>query len=730
MATVVQSLPESIAPLAWLRQFLKEELAPYPGRAAVVGRMTIAATLIMIVCMTFRIPFAFQGAIYALLISRESPRATLRSTAVITIITVISAAYLLLSVRFVISIPELHFLWVVISFFLVFYALSAVTNYTAAVIFAIMNSVVVPLWDRHVPAETNVEDTLWLCLSVMVGVVIAGAVELAFVRMRPGDEFVLPITEQLASVENLLTSYAKGRAIDPATQKQIIQMQTRGTSLLRRTLQRSDYSAQYSVRIGSVVVLVGRLVDLAATLTQLQFELSLSDQSRFRKLASSVAIIRDDLLARRIPRPVELHVEGQPVSLVPLLVAIEHTVTLIPQVFTDSRSIQDYLPSADDTREQRLIGLNSFDNPAHLQFALKGCLAASVCYAIYNAVAWPGISTAVTTCLLTALSTIGSSRQKQVLRISGAILGGFVIGMGSQIFILPYIDSIFGFTILFVPVTAFASWIMTSSPRLSYMGIQVALAFYLINLSEFKMQTSLEVARDRVVGILLGLFIMWLVFDQLWSSPAAVEIRKTFISNLRLLAQFAREPLSKDRRTAIARSLMLAEIINDNFDKVRALADGVLLEFGPSRAQDLALRSRIRHWQPQLRTLFLMRIALWRYRVQLPDFELPEPVRAAQQELDYKSAKLLDDMADQLAGKVFRGEDNLEESFEQLKQTARTWSSEGSQQSLAAQLQTFLTLSRNSASLTMSLGKSISPIQPDTGERQDKILPWVPSNKP
>jgi multidrug resistance protein MdtO len=730
MATVVQSLPRSIAPLTWLRQFLKEELAPYPGRAAVVGRMTIAATLIMIVCMTFRIPFAFQGAIYALLISRESPRATLRSAAVMVIVTVISAAYLLISVRFVISIPELHFLWVVISFFLVFYALSSVTNYTAAVIFAIMNSVVVPLWDRHVPAETNVEDTLWLCLSVMVGVVITGAVELAFVKMRPGDEFVLPIAEQLAAVKTLLTCYAEGRAIDPATEKQIIKLRARGTSLLRRTLQRSDYSAQYSVQIGGVVVLVGRLIDLAATLTQLHFELTVSDQSRFRNLASTVAGIRDDLLNRRIPRPVELSVEGQPASFVPLLAAIEHTVTLIPQVFTDSRSIQEYLPSADDSRERRLIALGSFENPAHLQFALKGCLAASVCYMIYSAVDWPGISTAVTTCLLTALSTIGSSRQKQLLRISGAIIGGFVIGMGSQIFILPYIDSIVGFTILFIPVTAFASWIMTSSPRLSYMGIQVALAFYLINLSEFKMQTSLEVARDRVVGILLGLFIMWLVFDQIWGSPAAVEIRKTFISNLRLLAQFAREPLSKNQRTAIARSITLGEVINGNFDQMRALADGVLLEFGPSRVQDLALRSRIRQWQPQLRTLFLMQIALWRYRVQLPGFELPEPVLAAQQELDYKSAKLLDDMADHLEGKAFRGQDNLEDSFEQLTQTVRTWSSDGPQQAFADQLQTFLTLSRNSESLTMSLSKSISPIQPDTGEKQDKILPWVPSNKP
>jgi hypothetical protein len=42
--------------------------------------------------------------------------------------------------------------------------------------------------------------------------------------------------------------------------------------------------------------------------------------------------------------------------------------------------------------------------------------------------------------------------------------------------------------------------------------LQVALAFYLINLQNFGMETALSIARDRIVGILLGLF-MWLVFD-------------------------------------------------------------------------------------------------------------------------------------------------------------------------------------------------------------------------
>src|SRR5258705_5810467 len=159
------------------------------------------------------------------------------------------------------------------------------------------------------------------------------------------------------------------------------------------------------------------------------------------------------------------------------------------------------------------------------------------------------------------------------------MFGGFLIGMGSQAFILPYCGSIVGFVVLFVAVSALSSWFMTSSPRLSYFGMQVAVAFYLINLDGFKMQTSLAFARDRVIGILLGLFIMWLVFDQLWGAPAAVQMRKTFISNLRFVAQFAREPLSMDAKTAIAWSFALRETINSNLAKARALADGVLLQF-------------------------------------------------------------------------------------------------------------------------------------------------------
>ena len=149
---------------------------------------------------------------------------------------------------------------------------------------------------------------------------------------------------------------------------------------------------------------------------------------------------------------------------------------------------------------------------------------------------------------------------------------------------------------------------------------------------------------------MLGLLMMWLVFDQLWSAPTAVEMRKTFISVFRLLAQYAGESLSNNRSAAIERGYALREAINNRFSQVRALADAVWFEFGPSRQRDLALRSRILGWQLQLRMLFISCVTLVKYRLQLPGFELPEPVRLAQQQFEECLARTLDDMADQSGG--------------------------------------------------------------------------------
>jgi len=706
MALLAQSAPESPRSTAWFREFLKDELTPYPERAALVARMVIAATIVMLITMTFRMPYGAYAALYALTISRESPQTIGKAVKSIVAAFALGGAYVLMSTWVFLGDPLLRLLWVIGSLFASFYAISTMTNYGASSRFGYLIVITIPLWDSHISTELRVEGTLWAVWAITIASVVAGLGGLVFGAIRPGDELVRSIAERLASVEELLTCYLADRPVDDKTEKRVTRLAMLGTSRLRRTLRRSTYSEQYREQMGAVVVLVGRLVDIAANLTQLRIQVASDDRQRIRALAASIASIHADLLSGRVPGRIEFNSESELSGGVPLLREMEKTVPLIPVVFSGSGPISEYMPSPPaDERRSTLFVADALSNPEHLKFGLKGCLAASLCYIIYNSIDWPGISTAITTCLLTALSTVGASRQKQVLRFAGAIGGGVVVGMGAQVFILPYLASIAGFTLLFVVVTGIAAWFATSGPRLSYFGVQFAVAFYLIHLQEFTIQTSLAVARDRVAGILLGLFMMWLVFDQLWSAPAAVEMRRTFISNLRSLGQLVREPLPGREKTWRGDSLRAT--INTNFDKVRSLADGVLFELGPSRHGDLALRNQIRQLQPQLRTLFVTRIALVKYRLQLPGFELPETVRVAQQQFDDRLARMLDRMADRMEGKPPKETDRFEDAFERLEQTVRHCCSEGPQELLTAEMQAFLALSRSIENVTISLDKEI-----------------------
>jgi multidrug resistance protein MdtO len=707
MATAAQSLRYSAASLSWIRDWLKEELAPYTGRIGVVARMVFAATLVMIICMVFRIPYGFQAALFALLVSRESPRSTVWASAKTSIAMAISAVYVLLTIRMVINFPSLHFFWIIGSFFLAFYILSAMTDYVTATSFAAVISVVVPLWDRHVTAQTNVEDTMWVAFGTVIGLAVTSAVELIVARRKPGNEVLSPIVRRLMAVEEMLTRLAEHGAIDEVSKKNVIRSAMLGTSRVRRLLRRSDYAQHYRAQMNAVLAAVGRLVDGAAIVTELRGTLTSSDRARVRNLAGVIEKVRMDLLNRRIPEPLHFSNDGEASSNISWLYPMEEMVTLIPQAFADSQAMGEYVPAADEERESKLLSADAFTGVRHIKFALRGCLAASIAYIIYNAIDWPGISTAVTTCLFTALSTIGSSRQKQVLRFSGAAVGGFVFGMGAQIFILPYVDTIFGFTLLFVFVTVVSAWFMTCSPRLSYFGVQAALAFYLINLQEFAVVTSLSVARDRVVGVLLGLFTMWLVFDQLWGTSATEAMKKAFIWDFRLMAQIIREPLSNDPQVAKARRFSLRETITENFDNVRTAGDAVLLEFGPSRREALEWRKRTQTAQASLRTLYLTRMALWKYRAQTPGFELPTEVLAAQKEFDNQSAVALDGIADRLEGKSSGGKEDVQESFAHLEQAARKVDSQQPRDPREAQVRALIGLSRQSEQLTSWLAQNI-----------------------
>jgi multidrug resistance protein MdtO len=231
-----------------------------------------------------------------------------------------------------------------------------------------------------------------------------------------------------------------------------------------------------------------------------------------------------------------------------------------------------------------------------------------------------------------------------MLRIAGTVIGGFIFGLGAQIFILPSLDSITEFTLLFVAVSTIAAWVGTSSSRLSYCGLQIAVSFFFIHLNDFTFQTSLTIGRDRTVGVLLGIAMMWLAFERLQPTTATDEMLKTFNRNLKLLAELSVYSLRPHDVTSIVGIRRLRDKISGNFAAVTAQSDAVPFEWGEMRNRHMAARDRIRRWQAMLRTAYLLQLALLQYRVFGATEKLSVQAEALLQDFDQSCARTLNDM--------------------------------------------------------------------------------------
>ncbi|MGA9244002.1 MAG: FUSC family protein [Silvibacterium sp.] len=634
----------------WFPEFLKKELTPYPGRGALVARIVISATLTMILIVTFRIPGGFIGALTAFLFSRENLLSTARSAIFMIGWFLLGALFIPIGAPLFASTPETHFLWVGCSLFLAFLMLRCLANYAMAIGSAIVIGNVVSIWYLPGPTETNVELTLWFILATSIGALVTLGVEVVFRALHGGDDLVEGIDTRLALIEKLMADYANGRPVSPATQAGLAQFAMVGASGLRRHVTRANYGQLYRTQMTTLVSLVARSIDFGAGLASAFPSLPAELRQRAARIGRSLADIRSCL--RTHGQPGQAALEPLPSPGTPLLSEVESMVSLMPSIFSGQNAPDPGVEAIDDApAASRIFIPDAFSNPAHLRYVLGGTTAAMLCYVFYVSLDWPNLSTSLLTCLITALTTIGSSRQKQILRIAGFVFGGVIAGIGAQIFVLPFIDSIVGFTVLFATMTAIAAWIATSSSRLSYAGVQFAFSFYLIHLSEFHIQTDLTIGRDRVLGVLLGITMMWLVFERFFPRSAGDEMVRIFVVNLRLLADFS----SSSPRANPADILKIRrqrEEIYRRFGEVTAQSDAVPFETGPSRARDLAARDRIRRWQASLRSFYLLEVPLVRFRIFGGTDPRSQPFRAFENDFRFECARIFRQMADSLESQL------------------------------------------------------------------------------
>jgi multidrug resistance protein MdtO len=187
-------------------------------------------------------------------------------------------------------------------------------------------------------------------------------------------------------------------------------------------------------------------------------------------------------------------------------------------------------------------------NPEYVRHALKTTGAAMFCYALYTLLDWRGIHTCFITCYIVSLGTSAETIEKFVLRIAGCLIGA-AAGLAAIVYVIPSLTSIGALLAVVFSVALASAWVAAGSARISYAGFQIAFAFFLCVIQGSSPAFDLSIARDRIVGILLGNLVVYLFFTRLWPVSVAKRIDPAITAVLRRLSAMAAATTAATRHT-------------------------------------------------------------------------------------------------------------------------------------------------------------------------------------
>jgi multidrug resistance protein MdtO len=576
-------------PTAWIER-LWQDLKPTPGRWHGALRVVLASIITLLLLMTLRMPFPGLGMYYVFLVGRDSPAVSLRSSVLIVLTLVACIGTVLAVVILTDNDPMTRVLGVAIATFLAGILMLATSVPGLASTFGFIFCTLIALWETHVAAGFLVEQMLYLLGTISIAVASVVAVEYVFGIRNPAEELQQERLTRYQAIEAMFTLYAEGAdaAQIASAVIRVSRLAVAGQSGMQRLyntiVERNLDTGALPIGARVRLTMLAQLMDASAAFG-FQFP-SLSDPA-LRQRCAHIAELCRHLAAGSVSaeRQLELkdeHPVGPEPSLLDRVDNVLHSILSMPM--KGGTSANKELVALPSNKVPFLVP-GALQQPQTIAFALKLSLCATLCYIIYHAVAWPGISTSVTTVLITALSTSGATKQRLIFRLAGSFIGGLILGLGAIVLLLPHMDSITSLVILTAGVAMLSAWV-AGGRYFGYVGLQIAFSYYLVVFVDFSAPTELAPARDRFLGILLALVIMAFVFDQIWPIRTVTAMRGSLATILRAVASFLRLPQTARNRSKLLRQ---ADSLRDQIGKtmagIRSMNETIEYEFGVDRRE-------------------------------------------------------------------------------------------------------------------------------------------------
>jgi multidrug resistance protein MdtO len=526
---------------AGLFAILWGELKPFPGRDLATLRLAIVCTAIVLLSNTFRLPFQDVLPFLALFTAKEE-KITTAITALLALLAItVSVGAAILVFKCTGNRPEFRIPGMAVEVFVGMYLFRILSIGPVGFILAFIVSVSQSIVDLFPTPEEAVHQFLWVWVAVSLAAVLGW---LATLMLFPVPANRIFQRECINGWQTVAAAVKRLRDDSPVAGRSLLRpLVSRGPArllkLLKFSLLETPSLRPKQGELTRLILAFDKIIKLtfsyAGTLLKSSrpAPISFEEKAILGRLTENAEHFEREFADGFVPSGT---IPGSPDKTTRDSGALQLAEAESTLQDLEPKDAEVQKPPPAPSGKKSLFVADAFSNPRHVQFALKVTLAGMIGYIFYTASDYFGIHTVYYTPLIIALASTGATMHKGLLRIVGCIIGGG-LGLICSIWLIPRFETLGMYLLIVFCLHGLAAWVAFGSERISYMGLQIALAFDLGVLKDYGPAKGIDPIRDRFIGIVLGIIIISTVFSLVWPESAQSIAREKLAACVRAIAR-------------------------------------------------------------------------------------------------------------------------------------------------------------------------------------------------